>query len=265
MNITRYIKINYVLMKNSLIRDWHLPGLVLTNILFRILELIISIVFFRVIFANVTTLAGWNFYQVLFLYLFARIIMVTHSGWTKKGVQSMATDLIRRGEFDFYLAKPVDSMFMVSIKSPRIYSFITLFYLIPFAIYAATKTGIEIGIDNILWFFVLGLLAFILYYFLSILVITPAFWFIRLWTIGDTMDRLGSFMRYPAGIFSQTIKIVLMVIFPIITISYIPAEILFNPPSGRNIIFMFLITIIFALITRLIWRLGEKGYNSASS
>lgn len=70
--ITRYARINYVLFKNSLIRDSQIPGHIIASTLFRILELIISIVFFKVIFANVTTLAGWNYYQVLFLYAFAR-------------------------------------------------------------------------------------------------------------------------------------------------------------------------------------------------
>ena len=263
--ITRYIRINYILFKNSLIRDSQMPGYIISSMLFRVLELVISIVFFKVIFANVTTLAGWNFYQVLFLYAFARTIIITHSAWTKKGVNSMSMDLIRRGEFDFYLAKPVDPMVMVSIKSPRIYSFITLFFMIPFGIYAAIKSGIPIGLDNILWFLLLWAVALALYYFLEILVITPAFWFIRLWTIGEIMDRLGMFMRYPAGVFSETIKIVLMVIFPIITISYIPAQTLFYPPSAWWIAFMILITVLFGALTRFIWNLGQKSYNSASS
>ena len=263
--IIRYAKINYVLFKNSLIRDSQLPGHIISSVLFRVLELIISIVFFKVIFANTPSLAGWNFYQVLFLYAFARTITITHSAWTRKGIQSMASELIRRGEFDFYLAKPVDPMLMVSIKSPRIYTFITLLFMIPLAIYAAVKSGIPIGPDNILWFLVLWFLAFILYYFLQILVITPAFWFVRLWTIGEIMDRMATFMRYPAGIFGQTIQIVLMVIFPIITVSFIPAQTLFYPPNYLWIFFMFLITILFGALTRFIWHLGEKSYNSASS
>ena len=264
-SITRYLKINYVLFKNSLIRDSQLPGYIISSVLFRVFELVISLVFFNVIFANATTLAGWNFYQVLFLYAFSRTIEIGHSAWTKRGVQSMSSDLIRRGEFDFYLAKPVDPMFMVSIKSPRIYQFITLIFMIPLGIYAIIKSGIPIGLENVLWFLALWLAAFVLYYFLQILVITPAFWFIRLWTIGDIMNRMSAFMRYPAGIFPETFRIILLVVFPIMAISFIPAKTLFYPPEALWITYLFLITIFFGAFTRFIWKLGEKSYNSASS
>lgn len=261
----RYIKINLRLFRNSLIRDSQLPGHIIASLLFRIIDVVISLVFFGVIFSNIKELAGWNYWQVIFLYAFARSIIIFHSGWTKRGIQAMASDLIRRGEFDFYLAKPVDSMFMVSIKQPRIYNFITLIFMIPLAIYAATKTGLPIGPENIFWFLILAIFGFILYYFLSVLTIIPAFWFIRLWNIGQIMDRLGTFMRYPAGIFSEVVKIALMVFFPIITISYIPAKMLFEVPEPKYIIFMILITVFFAGLTRWLWRLGEKTYSSASS
>ncbi len=261
----RYIKINLVLMRNSFIRDSQMPGYVISSFLWRILDITISLIFFGVIFANIQNLAGWNYWQVIFLYAFARIIIVAHNAWTKRGIQSMATDLIRRGEFDFYLAKPVDPMIMVSIKSPRIYNFITLIFLIPLAIYAAIKSGVPIGLDNVIWFFILAGFGFILYYFLMILCVIPAFWFIRLWTIAEIMDKLNTFMRYPAGIFSEGIKIAILVIFPIVTVSYFPAQILFYPPQPEYIVFMIFITLLFGAVVRYLWSLGQRTYSSASS
>jgi ABC-2 type transport system permease protein len=261
----RYIKINLVLFRNSLIRDSQLPGYVIASLLWRVFDIAVSLIFFNVIFSNVQNLAGWNYWQVIFLYAFARTIIITHSAWTKRGIGSMATDLIRRGEFDFYLAKPVDPMIMVSIKSPRIYNFISVIFMICLAIYAAAKSGIPIGPANIAWFFILEILAFILYYFLMIICIIPAFWFIRLWTISEIMDKLNQFMRYPAGIFSQGLQIIFFLIFPIMAVSYIPAHLLFYPPRMDYIIYMILITLIFGTITRYFWYLGQKSYSSASS
>jgi len=263
--IFRYIKINLVLFKNSLIRDSQIPGHIVSSILFRVLELVVSLVFFKVIFTNTPDLAGWNYYQVLFLYAFARIIMIVHNAWLKRGVQSMATDLIRKGEFDFYLAKPVDPMVMVSIRRPRIYNFLSLLFLIPLAFYAAAKTGIPIGFDNIFWFLFVGIIAFLLYYFLTVLVISPAFWFVRLWSISEIMDRMNTFMRYPVGIFPEAIKITLMIVFPVMTVSYIPAQTLFYPPNPVWILFIITVTALFGLITRLVWLAGQRNYNSASS
>jgi len=261
----RYIKINLVLFRNSFIRDSQMPVHIISSFTWRILDIIISLIFFNVIFSNIQNLAGWNYWQVVFLYAFSRTIILTHNAWTKRGVQSMATDLIRRGEFDFYLAKPVDSMIMVSIKSPRIYNFITLAFMIPLGIYAAIKSGMPIGLDNVFWFLILAALGFILYYFLMILCVIPAFWFIRLWAISEIMDKLNTFMRYPAGIFSEGIKVAVLVLFPIVTASYLPASILFYPPKIEYIVYMILITAAFGALTRYLWGLGVKSYSSASS
>jgi ABC-2 type transport system permease protein len=213
----------------------------------------------------VQSLAGWNYWQVLFLYAFARTIIIAHAGWTKRGIMSLATDLIRRGEFDFYLAKPVNPMIMISIKQPRIYNLMSLVFMVPLAIYAAIRAGIPLGAENIIWFLILAILGFILYYFLMILTVIPAFWFIKLWTITEITDRLNMFMRYPAGIFSEGIRIALLVIFPIVTISYFPASALFSTPQPLSILYMFLITIIFGILVKFLWNLGEKTYSSASS
>lgn len=261
----RYIKINLRLFKNSLIRDSQMPGLIISSVLWRVFDVSISLIFFNIIFSNVTNLAGWSYWQIIFLYAFARTIVLIHNGWTKRGIQSMATDLIRRGEFDFYLAKPVDPMLMVSIKSPRVYNLLSLLFVVPLAIYAAIKTGIPIGPENILWFIVLAILGLILYYFLMILSVIPAFWFIRLWTISEIMDKLNTFMRYPAGIFSTGIQIAIMVIFPVVTASYVPAKMLFYPPEIKYIAFMFLITLFFGTLARYLWSVGQKNYSSASS
>lgn len=263
--MNRYIKINLRLFKNAFIRDSQMPWLVFTSILWRVFELIITVIFFNIIFSNVSSLGGWTYWQIIFLYAFARTIIVTHSGWTKRGIKSMANDLIRRGEFDFYLAKPVDSMIMVSISKPVIYNFLTLIFMIPLAIYALIKTGIPIGPENIIWFLITGFVGFILYYFLSVLVIIPSFWLIRLWTISEIIDKMALFMRYPAGIFSEGMKTLLLIVFPIITVSYVPAKMLFSPPEAKYIIFIVIITILFGILTRQLWKMGEKTYTSASS
>jgi len=261
----RYWRINWVLFKNSIIRDSKMPGYIISSILLRILDILISILFFNIIFHFTDNLAGWNFYQVLFLYSFARIISVINNGWTRKGIMSMSDSLIRRGEFDFYLAKPVDTMLMVSISKPRLYNFLTLFFLIPTAVYAVVKSGIEINAINVFWFLFLSIFSLILYYFLQVLTVVPAFWFVRLWSLRDVINRLAMFMRYPAGVFSKNIRFALMVLFPIITVSYIPSQALFYPPQIKYIIYMLIITLFFAFLTKLLWYIGESKYSSASS
>lgn len=261
----KYIRINWIIFKNSYIRDLKIPGMITSRITFYLVDIALSILFFKVIFANTQTLAGWNFYQVLFLYAFAKIIISIHSGWTKNGLARFSSEMVRRGDYDFFLIKPVNPMFLVSISRPHLYNFIGVLFEINLALYALIIGHISVGFGNLIWFFVLAGFGLVLYYFLLVLTAVPAFWFVRLWSLQDVMGRLNQVMRYPAGVFPPFIRAIFMTAFPIIAISYLPVQTLFNGPKIEYIMGILALTVFFGYLTNFIWQLGQKHYSSASS
>lgn len=261
----KYLKITWIIFKNAYIRDSKIPGTIFSKTLFNLSEIAVTIIFFDVIFSNTPTLAGWNFYQVLFLYAFAKVIISINNGWARGGLNTFATELVRRGDYDFYLTKPVNPMILVSISKPRIYQFIAVIFETGLALYALIAGHISIGFSNLLWFLVLAVLGLVLYYFLSVLTVVPTFWFVRLWSLQDLIGRLNQVMRYPAGVFPSFIRFILMSVFPLIAISYLPVEALFNQVKIEYIIYVVLITFFFGFLTNFIWQLGQKRYSSASS
>ena len=99
----KYYKILRILVRNSYIRDSKIPGYVLSSLTFNVVEIFFTVVFFNVIFDNTQSLAGWNFYQILFLYMVAKIVTSVNALFTKSGTNSMSEELIRRGGLDIYL------------------------------------------------------------------------------------------------------------------------------------------------------------------
>lgn len=261
----KYFKIAWIVIRNSYIRDSKIPGAVIANLASQFFEFFVFIIFFNIIFSNTKEMGGWNFYQVLFLYSFARIITTIHTALAKSGTQSLSNELVRWGDFDFYLIKPADAMIMVSLSKPSIYKMLAVVFALGLAIYAIVVGNIHLGLFNVFWFLILGGFGLVLYYFLMILTVIPTFWFIRLWSLPEAMNRLSQFMRYPVGMFPGYVKIILLLIFPILAVSYIPARILFYPPEFRYIIFMIFITVLFGFITKGLWYLGTRSYGSASS
>lgn len=264
-SIKKFLKINSIIFRNAYIRDSKIPGFILVSSTTQLFDIFVSLIFFDVIFANTKTLAGWNFYQVLFLYAYIKFIAAIHQAWTKKGIKSLAQDLIRLGDYDFYATKPFDSMVLVSISKPRLYSFIALLFDLGLMIYSLLNAGLPIGVASFVWFIFLTILSIFLFYFLSIITVIPAFWVTKLSALTDFMNRMIQFARYPSGVFSPLLRIILSTLFPIIVVSYFPVRTLFYPPQFSYIIYMIVITVLFGLITKLLWRLGEKNYGSASS
>lgn len=261
----KFLKIIKILMKNAIIRDSKISGYVSASIIQDLASITVNIVFFNVIFSNITSLGGWNFYQVLFLYAFSKTIASLSYAFTRMGLRDLGEHMIKFGDYDFHIIKPVDTMALVSFSRPRPTSLITASFYMSLAIYSAIKTDINIGPTNILWFLFLTIFGFIIFYCLEVVTVIPAFRLIRVWSLPEIVPKMVEFMRYPAGIFSLSFKIFLFGAFPILAASYIPAEILFYPPKASNIIYLVAIATVFFIIVRKLWKVLERGYSSASS
>lgn len=261
----KYLKILKIILRNAYIRDSKIFGYVFVNLLFQFAEIGITVIFFNVIFSNVSTLAGWSFYQVLFLYAFAKFVFSLHKALFRGGLNQISGQMIRMGDYDFYLTKPVNSLILATLSKPRIYEFIAMIFEVGIAVWAVVAGHLPVGITNLIWFIALSVLSSILLYSLSVLTVVPVFWLVKIWSIRDIIPRLQAFMRYPIGIFPLYLQVILMGVFPVMAASYIPVKTLFYPPEIRYILYMFVITIIFTLMARKLWQIGEKSYGSASS
>lgn len=261
----KFLTIVKILMKNAIIRDLKLPGFVTVSIIQEIASIVVNIVFFNVIFANISSLAGWSFYQVLFLYAFSKTITSLSYAFTRYGLKDMGEHMIKYGEYDFHLIKPVDTMALVSFSRPRPTRLIAAVFYLAMAVYCVMKTGIHIEATNVIWFLVLTIFGFVLFYCLEVITVIPAFKLVRVWSLPNIVPKMNEFMRYPIGIFTLPFKIVLFGVFPILAASYLPAEALFYPPKALNIMYMMAIAVLFFIIVRKLWEVLERGYSSASS
>jgi len=255
----------WVLIKNSWIRDAKIGGYQIGVFAYRVLEITVTLVFFQIIFSNIESLAGWTYYEILFLYAFSKIVIDLGSTLFKVGVRSISENLVRTGELDFFLLRPVNTMFLISFSKPRVLDSINCIFSVAIGYYALIAGNIAIKSENIIWFLFLALFGVVIYYFLSVLVITPAFWVVKLWSIKYVMNRLGQLMQYPAGILPGAIRMIFFTAFPILAVSYIPVRVLFWGPKLEYVVYMIVITLILGIVTRAIWKLGERSYASASS
>ncbi len=261
----KLLKVIKILMRNAIIRDLKIPGYIAVSLLQEIASIVVNIIFFNVIFSNITALAGWNFYQVLFLYAFAKTIASLAYAFTRYGLKDFGEHMIKFGDYDFHLIKPIDTMALVSFSRPSPYKLIASLFYAGLGVYAAINSGIAIEPINIFWFLILAVFGFVIFYSLEVLTILPAFKLIRVWSLPEIIPKMGEFMRYPMAIFSFPFQVFLFGIFPILAVSYIPAETLFYPPQMSRIIYLIVLAAAFFIIVRKLWKVLESTYSSASS
>lgn len=263
--MTKYLKVFWTIIRNAYIRDSKISGFVLVSMITQLFYVVLALVFFSVIFSFTDNLAGWNYYQILFLYGFARSLAEFSKSFYRYGIGSMSNDLIREGTLDFYLTKPIDPMIFVSMSKPRLYTLASWLFSLGIMVYAILVGNISISPMSIIWFLTLAVFGNILYYFLTIIVIIPAFWLQRLWVLTALIGKFSEIMRYPIGMFNNITKVFLGLVFPVMIAAYVPVKSLLFQPDYLQMIYLVIITVVIGFITRALWNLGVRSYSSASS
>ena len=225
----------------------------------------LEILFIGIIFSQIPDLAGWTFNEILFIYGFSLI---------PKAIDHMLFDnlwmvgyhIVRKGEFDKYLTRPINSLFYVTVEKFQIDAFGELIMGIILIAYSL----IQIGAD-IVWYrvFVLLLLVpFAVLIFTAIKIITSAisFWTKQSGHITHMFYMSSDFSKYPVTIYNNFIKVVITYIIPFAFTAYYPASYFLR---GENGLFCVLGTILVSsllfVISILVWNRGIKKYESAGS
>jgi len=170
-----------------------------------------------------------------------------------------------RGDLDFILLKPVPSQFMVSFRFVKSYAIISLFILIAMLFMLLASYRQPIGLLNVLIFIVSFLFGQILWYSVEFIISSSCFWFKNFSVAGWLSHEIMKFATRPDSIYTGLLRKVLFSFIPMILIASLPTRMLIYGPDMQYLFGQLLITTIFLMSARLVWKRGLIRYESASS
>jgi ABC-2 type transport system permease protein len=229
-----------------------------------LLVMFFSVLFIRVNFSYINSLAGWSFYQIIAVigsYMIIEGIM-----WTFMGQLNPINMHIREGTLDGILLKPIDDQFFVTFwrgdweDSVRIITGSVLLFL-------AMKNTIGFNFLHVILFLMTLLNGAVILYCFNLMVRSASFWLIDgsgLWVL---MERVTTNAQYPVDIYyHKIVKNALTFIIPLAFVSTVPARILtYEKIDWRFFGLSFLTAIVFFAAARWFWKFSLKRYESASS
>jgi ABC-2 type transport system permease protein len=173
--------------------------------------------------------------------------------------------LIRSGDFDFTLVRPVSPFFWSTFCIFDFFDLTTapvgiglFFYAVYLLPYDPSLSAWALGLFCTLIGFALAMLV-------NILISSLAFWSPEIengvWLYRD----LSYISRFPSEIFPRAIQWILTFVIPVFMIAAFPAKALMGRLPTTLIIASVVLTILLALFTRHIWKTGLSRYTSASS
>jgi ABC-2 type transport system permease protein len=226
---------------------------------------ILSFGFVWVLFKNTSSLAGWSFGQILFLYGFS-LIPYGIFNILSPNLYDFGSEFIMEGKFDRVLIRPVGSLFQVIFENFRIESFQEIITGVGVMIWAGWSFHYRWSATEILLVVVFVLCGGTIYISIFLILSTFSFWFEDRIGIHPPVWNLIAFGRWPLSIYSVYIQFFLSWIVPFAFAAFYPTARLLGLHEFRS--FAYLVPVVAAATLALslwFWNLGVRRYSSTGS
>lgn len=263
--IKRMFRMHRIFVAQELKRMMEYKGDFIVGIIGFLLAQFFNLLFLWIIFNNIPNLLGWSLNQVVFIYGFSLI---------PKGIDHLLFDnlwaighfIVRKGDFDKYLTRPINTLFHVMVEKLQIDALGELIMGIALICVTLPKLGVEIGIVKVLLVIVAIIFATFIYTGIKTATAALAFWIKRSGDITYMVYMTNDFAKYPVNIYNNFVRNIITYVIPFAFTSYYPAYYFL---TGENPLFNIGMTVLLAVVLMVIgvfiWNKGIKAYESAGS
>jgi ABC-2 type transport system permease protein len=172
---------------------------------------------------------------------------------------------IRTGLFDFYLVKPADTQFLVSVIGGGVHNLIAVIFGLIIVIYGLINLGIiPSPIALSLWIITM-VIAILDSYAFILLLVTLNFKYGYLEEILFLAFSIQEFSRYPIDAFVRMSMLILLLALPFSALATVPTMLLIDTSIPYTALFLFyFISVLFLIFSRQMWTLAIRSYSSSS-
>jgi ABC-2 type transport system permease protein len=216
------------------------------------------------VFQQRTEVRGWTFPEALVVVGWFALMKGILEGAISPSLTSVV-EHVRRGTLDFLLLKPADAQFLVSTAKFEPWRVMDLAGAVAVLAYAFHLLGHPPRIQAVLLAGALLLVAVLVLYALWILVVSAAFWVVKVDNLSYLFGSLFDAGRWPIAVFRGVLWFAFTFIFPLALMTSYPAMALLDRLEARTALAAVGGGLAFASVARLVWRRALAFYTSASS
>jgi len=225
---------------------------------------VVNIAFFGVIYNHTNLLGGWDFDQVLIFASGFFMIDAIHMTVFANNLWWLPLS-INKGDLDYYIVRPVSSLFFVSLRDFAANSFCNLLIALGIVVWAIWRFPAPLGTERIALYFVLLLNGAALYAMIHICFLIPVFWLHNARGFGGLFFALEKYVQRPHQIFSGYVQRLLVTLLPFALVASFPATVLFDGFSVQVALHLSAVTLLTFGFMVWFWNRGLASYSSASS
>lgn len=260
----RYPKLLLAFYKSSILTELEYRTNFLVNAAMSIFWLIWGIFGLRIFFNHTETIGGWSYNEALIVVALFTLFYGVIGAVIQPNIQRLV-EHIQKGTLDFVLLKPVDSLFMASMRNLVIWRLFDVLLGIIVIIVALARLDWSITLGSLLFFSLMMASAALIIYSLWVILITVAFWFVKIDNITEIFHAAFEAGRYPVTAFPRWLQAALTFGIPVAFITTFPAASLVGRLPWRYGLYSVLLGAGLLLVATRFWRFALRHYTSASS
>jgi ABC-2 type transport system permease protein len=262
--VTRYLRLAALSFKLSLATGAQYRWNFVIDGLVAILWTALGVVPLLVAFRTGPGLEGWSFGGAMLVIAWFTLLKGLLDGAVSPSLLSVVQH-IREGTLDFVLLKPADAQFLVSTARFEPFHGLDVFAAVGLFIYAFVTLGAPPPLWGVALALVLAVCATLVLYSIWILVVSAAFFVVRLDNLAYLFSSIFDFARWPVTVFRGAMRLFFTVVIPLALLTTFPAQALLGTITPLAAVGSILGSIAFATAARMVWRRAISRYTSASS
>lgn len=219
---------------------------------------------FEVLYTHTNTIAGWDVHSMRVFMGTLFLVDVIYMIFVHENLENIWT-LIRKGDLDLYLVKPVNSQFMISCRKVSVSYAMNLFLVGIYLGWAISELKQPVGIAQYLAFPVMVISGSVIFYGLRFMFATLTVVLQEAGNIQFIWYQLYRLATRPDPIYPMFLRNVVLTVFPVAFLASVPARILIEGFSWPLFIASPLLAVGLLFLSNYVWESALKRYASASS
>ncbi len=265
----RYLRLWLAFARFGLLRELAFRTNFLVKIIVEVLWLGILLIFYRTVFQQTSVVADWNEGEYLFFvgcYFALGGVLET---LFLENCNDFA-DLVRSGDLDFCLIKPIDEQFLISCRHIDWSTSANAVMGVGVMIFGLIETSWEFDLLQVILFLVMFACGTVLAYGFLLLLTSASVWFMRNQSLYEMWWLLSTLMRYPREIFLRSwwaapAGVFFSFIVPIMLVINVPARTMVKGLEPVFVGYMLVAALVVLWVSRRFFLFALKRYRSASS
>ncbi len=231
---------------------------------FELVWLFMYLIFIDTIFIHTETVNGWDKYRMLMLTFQGGLMDSVFTFLIVPGLKRLP-EMINTGTLDFILLKPLNQRFNISFNEFDIPQIKNIIINITGLMYCFIKLNIRMTPLKLLLYILLSLNGFFLIYSIMFILMSLAFWFMRMDIVMGIGSELITIGNKPMQIYPRLLQKILIFVIPLFVCFNFPILFAVKDLSVSYILYSFAASFIFFLLSNFILKKGVRHYVGSGS